>query len=202
MTTHPRALLLLDYQEALVNQGALGRAPALAAQVAERGVIEKASAVRAAARLAGILIVHVRLAFDETYRLRTNRLARFDAYPNSRSMLRDSPEAAIVAELAPMEGEPVFDKGCVDPFVGSPLLQVLHAEGIRDVLIGGIATNLVVESAARHGSDAGLNVTVVEDMCASFSPAAHESSMGMMPMFASVTTSAEAIDGMSLVGAL
>lgn len=188
------ALLLLDYQVALCDQGPLGRAPALAAQVAERGVIETAAAVLAAARAAGLLIVHVRLAFDDTYLLRTNRLARFDAYPDNRAMLRDSPEAAIVSALAPLPGEAVFDKGCVDPFVGSPLLHVLHAEGIRDVIIGGVATNLVVESTARHGSDAGLQVTIVEDMCASFSPEAHAFTINnLMPLFGAVRPSAEVI---------
>lgn len=195
MTTAPRtALLMLDYQVALCSQGPLGRAAPLAAQVAEREVVEKAQAVLAAARAAGLFIVHVRLAFDETYLLRTNRLARFDGYPNGRAMLRDSPEAAIIDELAPAPGEPVFDKGCVDPFVGSPLLHVLHAEGVRDIIIGGVATNLVVESSARHASDAGLQVTIVEDMCASFSPAAHDFSFAnIMPMFGTVATSADTI---------
>ncbi|MGO4691943.1 cysteine hydrolase family protein [Glaciibacter sp. 2TAF33] len=195
MTHAPRtALLMLDYQVALCSQGPLGRAAPLAAQVAERGVIEKAQAVLAAARAAGLFIVHVRLAFDDTYLLRTNRLARFDGYPNDRAMLRDSPEAAIVEELTPAAGEPVFDKSCVDPFVGSPLLHVLHAEGIRDIIIGGVATNLVVESTARHASDAGLQVTIVEDMCASFNPAAHDFSFAsIMPMFGTVTTSADIV---------
>jgi nicotinamidase-related amidase len=141
-----------------------------------------------------LFIVHVRLAFDDTYLLRTNRLARFDGYPDSRAMLRDSPEAAIIEELAPVDGEPVFDKGCVDPFVGSPLLHVLHAEGIRDIIIGGVATNLVVESTARHGSDAGLQVTIVEDICASFSATAHDFSFAnIMPMFGTVTTSTDIV---------
>ena len=156
MTNAPnRALLLMDYQVALCEEGPHLRMPPLAAQVAERGVLATAEKVLAAARTAGWLVVHVRLAFDPTYTLRTNRLARFDAYPDQRPMLADSPEAQIVAQLAPVDGEPVVDKGCVDPFVGTPLREVLAAEGITEVVLGGVATNLVVESAARHASDAG-----------------------------------------------
>ena len=107
-------------------------------------------------------------------------------------MLADSPEAQIVAQLAPVEGEPVIDKGCVDPFVGTPLREVLAAEGITEVVLGGVATNLVVESAARHASDAGLQVTVVEDMCASFRADFHDFSVqNMLPLFGTVTTSAD-----------
>lgn len=189
MTDRRKALLLLDYQVALCEEGPHLRMPPLAAQVAEREVLATATRVLEAARAAGWLVVHVRLAFDPTYTLRTNRLPRFDAYPDQRAMLADSPEAQIVKALTPLDGEPVVDKGCVDPFVGTPLLHVLAAEGVGEVVLGGVATNLVVESAARHASDAGLQVTVVEDMCASFRPDFHEFSVQhMLPLFATVTS--------------
>ena len=197
MTNTP-ALLLTDYQVALCEEGPHLRMPPLAAQVAERDVLATAEKVLAAARTKGWLVVHVRLAFDPTYVLRTNRLARFDAYPEQRAMLADSPEARIVAQLAPIAGEPVIDKGCVDPFVGTPLREVLAAEGVTEVVLGGVATNLVVESAARHASDAGLQVTVVEDMCASFRPDFHEFSVrNMLPLFGTVTTAADLLGGLS-----
>lgn len=190
-----KALLLMDYQVALCEEGPHLRMPPLAAQVAERGVLDTAETVLQAARAAGWLVVHVRLAFDPTYRLRTNRLPRFDAYPDSGAMLADSPEAAIVAQLAPAPGEPVVDKGCVDPFVGTPLREVLAAEGITEVVLGGVATNLVVESAARHASDSGLQVSIVEDMCASFRPDFHEFSVQhMLPLFGSVVTAQSVLD--------
>lgn len=192
------ALLLLDYQVALCEQGPHTRIPALARQVAERGVLDRAAAVLAAARRAGVFVVHVRLAFDPTFELRTNRSARFDAYPDTGAMAAGSPEARIVDAVAPAEGEPVVDKGCVDPFVGTPLLHVLAGRGIRRVLLGGVATNLVVESAARHATDAGLSVTVVEDLCASFAADAHEFAVTrILPMFAEVRPSAEILGELS-----
>lgn len=192
MTTATKALLMLDYQVALCEEGPHLRMPPLAAQIAERGVLATAGRVLAAARAAGTLVVHVRLAFDPSYRLRTNRLPRFDPYEEQRAMLADSPEAQIVKALAPADGEPVVDKGCVDPFVGTALRDVLAAEGVTEVVLGGVATNLVVESAARHASDSGLQVTVVEDMCASFRPDFHEFSVtNMLPLFGSVIGSAE-----------
>ncbi|GAB2850588.1 cysteine hydrolase [Actinocorallia aurea] len=187
-----KALLMLDYQVALCEEGPYLRMPPLAAQIAERGVLATAEKVLAAARAAGTLVVHVRLAFDPSYRLRTNRLPRFAPYEANRAMLTDSPEAQIVKALAPIDGEPVIDKGCVDPFVGTPLREVLAAEGITEVVLGGVATNLVVESAARHASDSGLQVTVVEDMCASFRADFHAFSVeNMLPLFGAVVGSAE-----------
>jgi biuret amidohydrolase len=192
MTDRRKALLLLDYQVALCEEGPYLRMPPLAAQVAERDVLATAARVLEHARTAGWLVIHVRLAFDPTYTLRTNRLPRFDAYPDQRAMLADSPEAQIVKAVTPLDDEPVVDKGCVDPFVGTPLLHVLAAEGVGEVVLGGVATNLVVESAARHASDAGLQVTVVEDMCASFRADFHEFSVqNMLPLFGTVTSADE-----------
>ena len=198
MTDNRKALLLLDYQVALCEDGPHMRMPPLVEQIKERDVLANAARVLAAARQAGWLVVHVRLAFDPTYALRTNRHPRFDAYPDQRAMLADSPEAQIIAGLSPIEGEPVIDKSCVDPFVGTPLLTVLAAEGIRDVVLGGVATNLVVESAARHACDAGLSVTVVDDLCASFRADFHDFSIqNLMPLFGTVTTADELVGSLS-----
>ena len=192
--TADTALLLLDYQVALAQEGDLCLAPPLAAQVREHDVVTTASRVLEAARAAGVPVIHVRLAFDPTYRLRTNRLPRFEVYPTKGKMLAGSPEAEIIAPLAPRDGEPVVDKGCVDPFVGTPLRDVLAAEGIGHVVLGGIATHLVVESAARHASDSGLQVSVVEDMCAAPDPLLHEHAIARtLPLFGSVRSADEVV---------
>lgn len=192
--TDKTALLLLDYQVALAQEGDLCLAPPLAAQVTERGVLETAARVLAAARAAGVPVFHVRLAFDPTYGLRTNRLPRFDVYPANQKMKVGNPEAEFVAALAPAEGEPVVDKGCVNAFIGTPLRDVLAADGISHVVIGGIATHLVVESTARHASDTGLQVSIVEDMCAAPDPAVHDFAIAKtLPLFGAVTTAGDII---------
>lgn len=190
------ALILLDYQRALCEDGPHARNPALVERVRERKVIQTARHVLDFARTRGWLVVHVRLAFDPTFKLRTNRSQRFDGYPEASAMIVGSPEAEFVDELAPAEGEPVVNKGCVDPFIGTALLTALAAEGIRNVVLGGVATNLVVESAARHATDSGLQVTVVEDMCASFEDELHDFSMQrIMPLFATVRSAADITGG-------
>ena len=189
-TAAPRAaLLLVDYQVALCEEGEHTRLPALAAQVRERGVLAAAARVLDAARAAGVYVVHVRLAFDPTYEVRSNRTARWDAYPAERAMLLDSPASQIVAPLAPLDTEPVVVKASVDPFVGTALHNMLLGNGIRHLAVAGVATNLAVESAVRHAGDSGFAVTVVEDACASFSPAAHEFSVGtILPMFSTLSS--------------
>lgn len=184
------ALLLLDYQVAMCDAGPHGLQPALAAQVAERDVLARAAKALSAAREAGVLIVHVRLAFDPSYELRTNATVRFAAYREKNAMLAGSPEAAFVGELTPLPAEPVVTKGGVDPFIGTPLLELLVRNGVSRVALAGVATNLVVESAARHAIDSGLQVVVLEDLCASVSADLHDFAITRtLPLFAEISDS-------------
>ena len=189
------ALLLLDYEVALTEEGPHAKMLPLIAQVKERGVIATAQKVLEAARKANVTIIHVRLAFDEAYGLRTNQHPRFNAYPINRAMLAGSPEAAFTAPLAPADNEVIVQKGGVDPFIGTALTEILIGAGVRTVILGGVATNLVVESAARTACDKGFQVRIVEDMCASFDPELHNISMSkLMPLFGSVVGSEEVIN--------
>ena len=65
------AVVLLDYQVALCEEGPHCRQPALAALVKEREVLAHARDVLRAARATSTPVVHVRLAFDPSYELRT-----------------------------------------------------------------------------------------------------------------------------------
>jgi biuret amidohydrolase len=198
LMSHHTALLMLDYQVALAQEGELCLAPPLAAQVRERQVVATARRVLDAARASGVKVFHIRLAFDPTYGLRTNRLPRFDGYPTNQKMKQGNPEAEFITELSPAEGEPVVDKGAVNAFIGTPLRDVLAAEGIQHVVLGGIATHLVVESTARHASDSGLQVSIVEDMCAAPDPAVHEYAVTTtLPLFGSVVSADEVIGSRS-----
>jgi nicotinamidase-related amidase len=71
---------------------------------------------------------------------------------------------------------------------------MLLANRVTDVFIAGIATNLAVESAARHTADLGLRVYVIEDACASFNPEMHDLAIQKtLPLFADIVTTAEAV---------
>jgi len=185
------ALVMIDYQVGLCHTGPLCLAPPLAEQVQARGVLRTAADVLDSARRAGVLVVYARLAFDAQYVFRTNRTQRFDRYPAERLLQYGDDAAQIVPELEPAD-EPVITKGCVDPFIGTPLLPTLLGRGIGTVVLGGVSTNLAVESAARHAADSGLQPVVVENMCASFRTDLHELAVEhTLPMFARVVSASD-----------
>ena len=193
VTTTTTALLLLDYQRALCEPGDHCLAPPLAEQAQERDVLSAAEDALSHARASDdTSVVHVRLAFDPSYELRTNRTGRFQRYPDNGLLQADDAGAEIMEQVAPLTSEPLVTKGGVNPFIGTPLLEMLLGKGVRRVVLGGVATNLVVESAARHAADSGVDVVVLEDLCASFSPEMHTLAIEKtLPLFAEITSSAE-----------
>lgn len=189
------ALLLMDYQVGLCREtGSVGGPAGLAAEVVRRDVLTHAARCLGAARDAGMPVIHVRVAFDQAYRNRTNRSAGFGEFEANKLLKVGDVETEICEEVAPQRDEVVLDKGCVDPFIGTPLEPILHAAGVRTVYLGGVATNFVVESAARYAGDSGFEVIVLEDLCASFSDELHQTAIaGTLPLFAMVSSSDEFI---------
>ena len=180
-----KALLMLDFQEGICRpDGPMGSATGVGDKVVEKGVLEAAARCLAAARDGGAAVVHSRVGFEPGYVNRTNRSGAFASFEENGMMAIDSADAAICTEVAPREGEPVLARGWVDPFLNTPLLGILQARGVSTVLMGGVASNFVVESAARHAGDLGFDVAVVEEMSASFNPSMHEFFMNeLLPTF-------------------
>jgi len=100
-------------------------------------------------------------------------------------MLLGTPDTEFCAEVQPVKGEPVITKGCVNPFIGTALMELLVGRRIGELYLGGVATNMVVESATRHAADSGFAVNVIEDLCASFDLPMHEFAITKtLPVFA------------------
>lgn len=187
------ALLLLDYQIALCfPEGAVGGPSGLAAQVAERGVLGNAARCLSVARKAGAFVCHARVVFDPAYVNRSNRSDRFGAFESSALLRRGDAQTQFCEDVSPIDGELVVEKGCVDPFIGSSLFAALTSRGIRSLYLAGVATNFVVESAARHAGDSGFDVTVIDDCCAAYDEDMHRFSVErVLPVFSTVITSDE-----------
>ena len=70
--------------------------------------------------------------------------------------------------LAPLPDEAVFEKNVTDAFIHSGLERWLHARGISQVVIVGVASENSVEATARTASNLGFVTRVVADSCYTF----------------------------------
>ena len=77
----------------------------------------------------------------------------------------DAAQTAIVDELAPAPGEPVFDKLGMSALVGTPLEAALRDRGVTTLILVGAVLEIGIEPTARHAADLGLLPVVVDDAC-------------------------------------
>ena len=76
------------------------------------------------------------------------------------------PGNALKPEVAPIAGEPLFQKTVNAAFIGTELEAYLRREGIRSLVIVGLTTDHCVSSTARMADNLGFKVVVVGDATA------------------------------------
>lgn len=113
-------------------------------------------------------------------------LVRVDPGPNGelfpspqadvpRQVRAPSPEwSRIVPELGPEPGDVVVTKHQPNAFYGTDLEIHLRRRGIRTIVLGGISTNVGVESTARAAHERGFEQVLVEDAMAAREADLHE----------------------------
>ena len=94
--------------------------------------------------------------------------------------------------IPPMDGEPVITKWNYDAFEDTDLHLFLRSKGIETLLMSGFASNICVETTARHGYIKGYYIVVVSDCTDAFTSDAYEATMSnIRSHFGKVATSEE-----------
>jgi nicotinamidase-related amidase len=174
------ALVLIDLQNGIA---AAPTKPYSGLEVISRGA-ELADAFRAA----GQAVVHVRVTMaadgSDWPSGRTETPPRGGTRPEGWDL--------IVDELSGHPEDLVVTKRNVGAFHGTDLDLQLRRRGITQIVLGGIATSMGVESTARAAHDHGYHVTLVTDAMADMDPDVHRNSVErIFPRLGETGTTAE-----------
>jgi nicotinamidase-related amidase len=181
------ALLIIDMQRDFLDPGGFGAM--LGNDVAMlRRAIEPTRRVLAAARAAGMLVVHTReghrpdLADLPAAKLQRGRLdLRIgDRGPMGRILVRGEPGHDIIPELAPISGEPIVDKPGKGAFYATDLDAMLRNRGIAQLVVCGVTTEVCVNTTVREANDRGFDCLVLEDCVASYFDAFQKAGLDMI----------------------
>jgi nicotinamidase-related amidase len=149
------ALVLIDLQNGIVGRDTKPHAAT--------DVVERSAKLATAMRAKGGLVVYIRVKLDD-----------FMAIPSDDPMQLPKEIPAEFSEIAPaagmQPGDLLIAKRHWGAFAGTGLEAELRSRGIDTVILGGIATNIGVESTLRQGTGLGFAFITVEDICTTFSP--------------------------------
>jgi nicotinamidase-related amidase len=182
------ALLVIDMQRDFLDPRGYAAKAGLDIELL-RVAIPGVARILAAARQAGLLVVHTREAnapdLSDVPPAFLDATARTGAPvgspgPLGRLLIRGEPGAGIVDELAPHEGEIVIDKPGFSAFEATALGTMLTVRGIRSLILCGITTEVCVSSTLRTAIDRGFRCVTLRDACASAYPDLHDAAMRMI----------------------
>jgi len=198
------ALLIIDMQRDFLEPGGFGETLGNDVSLLTRA-IAPCKAVLETFRAAGLLVIHTReghrpdLSDAPKAKIERGQPAQRigDPGPMGRILVRGEAGHDIIPELYPLADEPVIDKPGKGAFYATDLDALLHNEGIQNLLVCGVTTEVCVNTTVREANDRGYRCVVLADCCASYFPQFHEIGLAMVKaqggIFGWVSDSAAAI---------
>jgi nicotinamidase-related amidase len=152
------ALLVMDFQVDILTRFMSE------AQTAE--ALARLPDLLAAARDAGMMVIHVIVAFRAGYPEVSPDNPAFAGVKAQGFMLAGGEGTRIHPAAAPRDGEPIVVKHRTGAFTGTDLATLLRAKAIHTLVLAGVATSGVVLSTVRRAADLDYRLIVVRDCCA------------------------------------
>jgi nicotinamidase-related amidase len=181
------ALVIIDMQRDFLLPGGFGALLGNDVSMLTK-VIEPLSGVLAAARAAGMLVIHTReghrpdLSDCPPSKLQRGHLDTpiGSEGPNGRILIRGEEGHGIIDELAPIEGEVILDKPGKGAFYATDLELLLRNARITSLVVTGVTTEVCVHTTVREGNDRGFECLVLSDCVGSYFPEFQEVGLKMI----------------------
>ncbi|HOY36511.1 MAG TPA: cysteine hydrolase [Piscinibacter sp.] len=181
------AVVMIDMQRDFLEPGGFGAMLGNDVSLL-RPIVPACVRLLALARAKGMAVIHTQEAHDaQLADCPPSKRARGalscgigDPGPLGRVLVAGEPGAGFVPELLPQPGDVVLRKPGKGAFHATSLDAILHAQGITHLLIGGVTTEVCVQSTMREANDRGYECLLVTDCAASYFPQFHAAVVEMM----------------------
>jgi len=157
------ALIIQDMQNDVIIDGGAFADSGAPAHATSQNVVENVKGLAAAARQAGVPVIHVHYIVEAGAAGLKLNAPLFQGVKDADALVRGTWGAAPVDGLAPQEGDLVVEKTRMNGFYNTILDNLLRGLGTETLVITGAWTNMSIEHTARHGADAGYEIVVVSD---------------------------------------
>ncbi len=174
MKAKQTTVVLIEFQNEFCKQG--GKLYELVKdELARMETIDHAVGLAEKARAKGCLVIHCPFVYDEPW-AKEHGVCGIIADAAKQGAFRPGQWGTqLIDELDAAEGDEVLSgKHALSGFINTQLGEILQANGIKNVAIAGLLSNVCVESTARSAYDLGYRVRVIHDAVASTSRANQE----------------------------
>jgi maleamate amidohydrolase len=177
------AVLVIDMMRAYFTAGS-------PFDLGSRAAVDGCAALLAAARGAGVPVVHTRVRYAADL---TDGGLFVRKVPGLAVLAEGAGELGeFVPELAPAPGEVVVVKQYASGFFGTSLAATLTARGIDTTIIAGVSTSGCVRATATDAMQHGFRPIVAADACGDRTAAIHDANLAdLAAKYADVTTVAD-----------
>lgn len=173
-----KTLLLLDFINEIVHKDGKLSAKGYNEQCKKRNVYKNIREAEGAADQ----VIHIGLGFEQDYSDKPVNSPLFKDVDKEGILKKDTWSTELVESVR--KPNKFVYKNRISPFV-NPLVKNL-LKGSEEVYIGGVATDIVVQSTARDLHDLDFNTVVLEDCCAAASEEEHKNAVENLKKFVSV----------------
>ena len=179
------ALVLVDFARAYFEPGAQ-------LYMGLDDCLSSAARLLAAARAAGILVVHTRVSFVEGG---IDGGLFFRKVGALETFVGDNRLGEIMPEVAPLPGEPVLVKQYASAFFGTSLASTLQSNGVDTLIIAGVSTSGCIRATAVDAIQYGFVPLVVRDAVGDRADGPHEANLyDLQAKYAEVVSEAHVVE--------
>jgi gluconolactonase len=157
------ALIIQDLQNDVIIEGGAFADSGAPAHATAQNVVENVKALAAAARSAGVPVIHVWYIVEAGAPGLKQNAPLFEGVKSANALVRGSWGAAPAEGLEQQEGDFVVEKMRMNAFYDTKLDILLRGLGVETLIVTGAWTNMSIEHTARHAADAGYRAVVASD---------------------------------------